>query len=260
MRKIILTYLIFTLSIFATLGSDTLKIIFSRSIGSENYLKYPKYIQNAYENIISENAYGKKIDELEELLKDADGLVLTGGPDVHPRFYNQEQDTSFCEIDSYRDSLEFALLAIAFQKQIPIFAICRGLQILNIYLGGSLYPDIPTFLGTNVEHRCKNPTNQCFQNIKILPNTKLYQWIARDSIKVNTFHHQGINKLADGVKPSSIALDGLIESFEWIEPARKPFFIAVQWHPERLENDTVSKILVNQFIQSVIEYRKNKKK
>jgi len=260
MRTIFFINFFFVLSIFFTFGADTLKIVFSKSIGSEKYLKYQQYIEKAYKHIHSINAYGIKLEEAEELMKDADGLVLTGGPDVHPRLYHQEQDTSFCDIDEYRDSLEFALLEIAFRKQIPIFAICRGLQILNVYLGGSLYPDIPTFLGTKVEHRCNDPKNQCIHTVKIFPNTQLHQWIGLDSIKVNSFHHQGIKKLADETKPSSLAADGLVESFEWINPDKKPFIIAVQWHPERLEGDTISNILANRFIQMVIETRKNKKK
>ncbi|MFN3782104.1 MAG: gamma-glutamyl-gamma-aminobutyrate hydrolase family protein, partial [Candidatus Kapaibacteriota bacterium] len=200
-----------------------------------------------------------EFDELYDLCKDAHGLVLTGGPDVNPKYYGREEDSTLCEIDNKRDSYEFRLLEYAFQFKIPIFAICRGAQILNIYLGGTLYPDIPTYFPSNITHKCNSPNNQCFHKIILNKATVLYDVLKEDTILVNSFHHQGVEKLADGLKISSTSLDGLIESYEWENPLREPFFIAVQWHPERLfPENTSSKILGLMFLEKVAEYKKSK--
>ncbi len=256
MKLLILSNLLFFFLLFISSASDSLKIIFSKSFGSENYEKYPKYFKKIDPNIECINAYGTSLTELYKIIEDADGLVLTGGPDVHPKFYDQEADTSYCDIDPYRDSLEFALLDFAFKNQIPIFAICRGFQILNVYLGGSLFPDIPIFFGTKVEHRCDYNINQCKHEIKIIESSSLFNLLGKDTLLVNSFHHQGVNRLGKGLKASAMAFDGLIEAYEWEEPGKKPFFIAVQWHPERLDSADSSILLAKKFIEAVKMNRK----
>ncbi len=256
MKYILLLNFLFSHSFFISFASDTIKIIFSKSLGSENYEKYPKYLKKIEPNIQCINAFGTSLTELPKLIENAHGLVLTGGPDVHPKFYNQEADTSYCDIDPYRDSLEFALLDFAFKQQIPIFAICRGFQILNVYLGGSLFPDIPTFFGTKVEHRCNNNQNQCKHEIKLIESSSLFNLLEKDTMVVNSFHHQGVNRLGKGLKASAISSDGLIEAYEWENPENKPFIIAVQWHPERLEGEESSILLAKKFIEAVKTNRK----
>lgn len=241
------------------IANDTLVIIFSKSEGSEKYQKYCSYLKSLNPNIICIDAYKLQFDDLYDLCKIAHGLVLTGGPDVHPKFYGKDKDSSLCEIDEKRDSLEFKLIEYAFQYKIPIFAICRGAQILNIYLGGSLYPDIPTYYPSNITHRFNSLNNQCFHNVIIHKNTTLYNIIKRDSILVNSYHHQGVEKLAKRLKISATSEDGLIESYEWENPHQEPFFIAVQWHPERLyPGDNTSEILGLKFLEKVAEYKKKK--
>lgn len=240
-------------------SNDTLNIIFSKAVGSEKYQKYCLYLKNVNPKINCINAFGLQVEDLPSIIENADGLVLTGGPDVNPKYYGREEDSSLCDVDNYRDSLEFALLEYAFEKKMPIFAICRGEQVLNVFLKGTLYPDIPTHFPSSIVHKCKDPNSQCLHWVKIDKNSRLYQWLGQDSILVNSFHHQGVERLAKDVIPVAFAEDGLIEAYEWKNPLQEPFFIAVQWHPERMDpEDRTSKTLAETFLEKVKEYKKTK--
>ncbi|MGB9770412.1 MAG: gamma-glutamyl-gamma-aminobutyrate hydrolase family protein [Candidatus Kapaibacteriota bacterium] len=257
--KHFLIMLLFFIATFKLFPYDTLNIVFSRVIGSENYKKYCTYLKSVYPNINCINAYGTAIEDVPKLFNNAFGLVLTGGPDLNPSYYGKEKDSSLCEIDSYRDSLEFKLLDIAFHKKIPIFAICRGEQVLNVYLGGSLYPDIPTYLPSQVTHRCDNKQSGCFHVVYIDKNSRFYKWLGVDSVLVNSFHHQGVDRLASELQPSAFSTDGLVEAYEWKDANKEPFFIAVQWHPERMApENTISRKLAETFIKKVLEYKQIK--
>lgn len=257
MAIVILTFLLPTL----VFSSDTLNVLFSKTIGSENYSKYCLYIKQNYPKINCINAYGSELEEIASILPKIDGLVLTGGPDVNPKYYGKDHDSLLCEIDDYRDTLEFLLIDYAFQKQIPIFAICRGAQILNVYLGGTLYADLPTYLPSEIVHRCNNSTENCLHPIYLDTNSYFYSWIGKDTIIVNSYHHQGVEKLGRGLKPVAFSPDGLVEAYEWDNSQNRPFIIAVQWHPERLGNENqVSKILAEKFINKIIEHKARKSK
>lgn len=252
MKLFFLSKIFFVFAFVSLFSEDSLRIVFSKGIGSENYSKYFSFLQATQPSIISINAYGLDIDKLDSALGDFDGLVLTGGPDIHPKFYGQEKDTPFCEIDLYRDSLEFKLLDIAFRKKLPILAICRGEQILNVYLGGTLYPDISTFAPGNVRHRCDENGAQCLHQVYVDNKSLFYQIVSMDSFNVNSFHHQAVATLGKNLRAVARSSDGLIESFEWVEPLDKPFFIAVQWHLERLGiTDKVSFKLSKWFLEEV---------
>ncbi len=257
-KILILLTLLFPLK---TQSNDSLIIVFSKIIGSENYSKYCTYLKSINPKAKCINAYGLSLNEVEEIIKKADGLVLTGGPDVNPSFYGKAQDSNLCEVDNYRDSLEFKLLDFAFKMEIPIFAICRGHQLLNVYLGGTLYPDIPTYFPSGISHRCDTIPNKCFHMVYVNRESDFFKMVELDSFQVNSFHHQGVEKLAKGLQPTAHSPDGLIEAFEWEKPNSKPFFIAVQWHPERLAlENPISKILGQNFIKKVIERKSFKLK
>ncbi|MCX7909070.1 MAG: gamma-glutamyl-gamma-aminobutyrate hydrolase family protein [Ignavibacteria bacterium] len=247
------------LIIFAQISlsaNDSLLIVFSKIVGSENYSKYCSYLKTINPNVSCIDAYGTKVSEIPNLLKRADGLVLTGGPDINPKYYGREEDSLLCEVDNYRDSIEFVLLELAFKMELPIFSICRGGQILNVFLNGTLYPDIPTYFPSEVKHRCENPNDQCLHTVYINKQSMFYNWVKEDSIIVNSFHHQGVEKLGKGLRPTAISRDGLIEAYEWENLERKPFFFAVQWHPERLGiENPVSKKLAEVFLEKVMEYK-----
>ncbi|MCX7879952.1 MAG: gamma-glutamyl-gamma-aminobutyrate hydrolase family protein [Ignavibacteria bacterium] len=258
LKSFCIIYFTFFITTSLLCSSDTIEIVFSRISGSPNYEKYCHYLQKYYPSIKCINAYGIEVNELRNIMANACGVVLTGGLDVNPKYYGRAYDSALCEVDDYRDSLEFALLEIAFEKKLPIFAICRGEQILNVYLGGTLFPDLPTYYPSDVVHRCKNPSEQCLHKVVLDKSSFFYKLVQEDTIIVNSFHHQGVERLGKGLRKVAWTLDGLIESYEWEDPKGKPTILAVQWHPERLPDENpVSRALALEFINRVLEYKKN---
>lgn len=252
MKLLLLSKILIFFTFVSLSSQDTLRIVFSKVIGSENYKKYISFFQSIYPQFVGINAYGFEVNKLDSLLGDFDGLVLTGGPDVHPKYYDRSDDSIFCDFDLYRDSLEFKLLDIAFERKLPIFAICRGEQILNVYLGGSLYPDIETFHSRETRHRCPENENQCEHLVSVDTLSYFYKIVQKDLFLVNSYHHQGVDKLGKYLKAVAWSPDGLIEAYEWEVPNTKPFFIAVQWHPERLGvYNIVSRKLATKFFEEV---------
>jgi putative glutamine amidotransferase len=172
-----------------------------------------------------------------DALTGVDGLLLTGGEDVAPERYGETPHPSVADVDPARDAFEIALIAEARQRDLPIFAICRGIQILNVACGGSLVQDIPTQLSGPMDHNFTVPPHQPFSRAHEV-------WIEKDSLlaallrerlsdadacEVNSRHHQSVKTLAAGFKVSATAPDGVIEAIE--DPAAT-FCLAVQWHPE----------------------------
>lgn len=214
--------------------SDTLRIAFSKASGSENYLKYVEWIKKYNCHIVCIDMIYKSADEAVKILETCDGLILTGGLDVDPTRFGRANDTSRCELDPRRDTLEFALIGKAMELKLPVVAICRGEQILNVAMGGSLIVDIPTDYGTLIEHQTKEHM-QSRHYVKVAPKTFLSKRSRIDGDTVNSNHHQAVDRLADCFKVSAYADDTIIEAFEWKNPKGKQFLIAVEWHPERLD-------------------------
>ena len=230
-------------------NNDNIKIALSRSADS-----YINWIKNADSTIVCVDLYNLSIDSAKKVLQNCSGLLLTGGADVSPVRYNNPSDTNRCSMNLRRDSLEFALIDIALKNKMPIMGICRGEQILNVALGGSLIVDIPTDYGTCVIHRKKNTYN-CLHNINIEKQSLLYKICKIDSGIVNSNHHQGIYLLSDKLKVVARTNDLLPEAIEWKNPKGKSFLMAVQWHPERLEKENVLSFpIALKFIEEVKKY------
>lgn len=236
--------------------NNKLLIAFSKATNSESYQAYTKWIKNGDSSITCVNLYGEKPEDAIAILEKCSGLVLTGGPDVNPAYYGKTNDSSRCEIDPYRDSLEFSLIQKAMQMELPIIAICRGEQILNVYMGGSLIVDIPEDFDTIVNHRTSGGYN-AMHYIKITENTLLCSISGQIGDSVNTNHHQAVDVLASCFTATAFANDGIIEAYEWKHKAGKPFLLAVQWHPERLTNAASLKIR-NYFVLQAFDYFLNK--
>ncbi|MGP8245424.1 MAG: gamma-glutamyl-gamma-aminobutyrate hydrolase family protein [Bryobacteraceae bacterium] len=149
-----------------------------------------------------------------------DGLLLAGGSDVDPAMYGAPRDAKTGEPDRDRDNLETALLREALERDIPVFAICRGLQLLNVALGGGLIQHIDG-------HRC--PEQQAVHPIAIASPSRLKSILEVDEYVVNSRHHQCVEQLASGLVVAARAPDNVIEA---LELPRKRFVLAVQWHPE----------------------------
>lgn len=201
---------------------------------NKNILEYSKQVSSDVEFIDFMNI---KFEERDSLLRKCSGLMLLGGLDIHPSRFNKGELKKYCDIDETRDSIEFALLQWADNSSLPIFGICRGMQFINVYFGGTLCVDIPSFCKPstkNEKHRDPKRKKDVYHNVIISENTKLYDCFGtRKSMLVNSFHHQCVGELGKTLKISAKSPDGIIEGIENDNSQRKSFVLGVQWHPER---------------------------
>ncbi len=257
--KFILVFLIlspyFTSGINTSNPPDTLYIALSKASGSTSYQNYINWLKSVDSTIVIVDMINKKPIQAATELEKCYALLLTGGLDVYPGRYGKENDTSRCEIDPYRDSVEFALIKKALKMKLPILGVCRGEQILNVVMGGSLIVDISQDYDTIVKHRCGDDA-PCFHEIQIIPGTLLYDAGKVLYDTVNTYHHQAVNKLANAFKITARSNDGIIEAYEWRHPKNKPFLLAVQFHPEKLDkNNPLAISVAEKFISEAKKYK-----
>ncbi|HAL64295.1 MAG TPA: hypothetical protein DCP10_01860 [Bacteroidales bacterium] len=213
---------------------------------------YEQWLLQADSNLRIVNLYDLGIDSALLFLDECDGLLITGGEDIYPAFYGKECDTLKCEgIDRYRDTLEMMAFKKALHRGLPVFGICRGLQLINVALGGTLLADVPSDLGIEITHRSNN-NEDCLHPVCVNDSTLLLSITGIKEVYVNSKHHQGIDRLANDLKASAFAPDQLIEAIEWKEPSQRNFLMGVQWHPERLTiSPEMSQTLANEFIHQV---------
>jgi len=164
-----------------------------------------------------------------DALRPTDGLVLTGGEDVHPGRYGAAPHPALGEVDEARDAIELALIGEARAQGKPILAICRGIQVLNVALGGTLYQDLPSERPGPVDHRDQRGRHA----LRVAPDTLLAETVGGTALTVNSRHHQAIRDLAPSLVATAWADDGVIEAVEFATPGAA-WLLAVQWHPEDL--------------------------
>lgn len=218
---------------------------------------YENWLLQSDSTLLITSMYGKSIDSALLLLRNHHALLVTGGEDVFPDWYGMISDTARCgEFDHYRDTLEIMLIKKALDLKMPVLGICRGHQILNVTLGGSLIVDIPDDVGTEVSHRCDDYLN-CHHHVTVEPGSLLFEIAGLTSGTVNTNHHQAISKLAPDLRVAAFSADGVPESSEWLNPKRKSFLLGVQWHPERMDDyPELSKPIAERFIREAKTYSK----
>lgn len=171
-------------------------------------------------------------EAIDELVESASGLLLTGGADVDPKLYGEEKSEKCGAILSERDEAECALTRAALREGLPILAICRGLQVLNVIAGGTLIQDIPETLGLPLTaHRQEGDYSETVHEVEIVPGTLLASVVGEETLAVNTKHHQAVKTPAPSLHVVAKSPDGVIEALE--DPAF-PFVLGVQWHPEML--------------------------
>jgi putative glutamine amidotransferase len=191
---------------------------------------------------------------LDEALGRLDGLLFTGGGDIRPEIYNSPTHPLVAEADSDRDRIELHLVRGAMERGLPFFGICRGLQLINVALGGSLYEDILEQHPKGMQHQYfpGNPRDYLAHTVRVESGSRLADILGADNSEVNSLHHQGIRRLAPGLQPTAYAPDGIIEA---IEVKEYPFGLAVQWHPENLQMHPPMRALFETFSAAAKAYR-----
>ena len=176
-------------------------------------------------------------DTMREICSRLDGIFLTGGVDVDPSRYGEERHPLCGTTDSDRDAVEMFLLREAMERDLPVLAICRGLQILNVTCGGTLYQDVTAQVPAALKHDNFPEPNNTYcrhylaHDISVTRASRLGHLLGDSVVPVNSMHHQAIKDLAPNLTPTAFAPDGIIEG---VEGTRERFMVAVQWHPEEL--------------------------
>ncbi|MEJ5241426.1 MAG: gamma-glutamyl-gamma-aminobutyrate hydrolase family protein [Anaerolineales bacterium] len=180
------------------------------------------------------------------ILDRVDALILSGGGDIHPQFFPGMPHPLVDGLDIERDALELTLARRAVEKGKPLLGICRGCQVLNVALGGTLYTHLPDQLENSLEHSLPGTQRRTLAHtVRIRRDSRLGKILGEQVLQVNSLHHQGVAKLGEGLQASAWAEDGLIEG---IELEDRPFVIGVQWHPEWLTDQEPMRRLFRQLV------------
>jgi putative glutamine amidotransferase len=193
---------------------------------------------------------------LENLLARLDGILFTGGGDIDPAFYGASPHPKVGDVDLDRDGVELYLLEKAVSQEVPFLGICRGLQLINVGLGGTLYADITAQRAGALRHDYypDYPRDYLAHTVDVGTESRLTGILGNSEVEVNSLHHQGIDQLAPDLVQVAIAPDGIVEA---VELPGHPFGLAVQWHPEWLGAHAPMRALFEAFVQ-VAESRRQK--
>jgi putative glutamine amidotransferase len=167
---------------------------------------------------------------LRQIMTSCAGLVLSGGDDVDPLRYGEEPLPA-SSVTSRRDEGEWTALSIALETRLPVLAICRGIQVLNVHQGGTLWQDLPSQKPGGVRHEQPQPYGEPAHEITVTPGSRLHGILGTTCLRVNSYHHQAVRSVAPGLIVTGSSGDGVIEA---VETAGAGFIVGVQWHPERL--------------------------
>lgn len=192
------------------------------------------------------------------LLDGLDGIILSGGEDIDPAYFGEELlDNGTVSINGPRDTSDVFITKEALKRKIPVLAICRGEQVLNVVLGGNLYQDIPSQLEDHIVHSQDEPGTVGTQSIALAEGTYVKKLIGLDSLCVNSFHHQAVKDTAPGLKVVSRAADGIVEAYEGLPELN---VIGTQFHPEIFTSagDPVFVKFFQDLVKRAETYRKDK--
>jgi putative glutamine amidotransferase len=233
--------------------------ITTASITNENGLTYNRAYQPISQAV--EHAGGLPVliptgiddETLRAIYEHLDAVLLPGGPDIDPSHYGEEPHPT-TKVDSERDAIEVPLVRWAVEDDLPLFGICRGHQVINVALGGSLIQDIPSQIDERVlPHATPDdqPRNRPTHDVSIAPESRLSSIMGGTSVAVNSLHHQAVREAAPGMRITAYSPDGLVEATEL--PGKR-FALSVQWHPEDLyENDDTMLRLFEEFVEAARE-------
>ena len=190
----------------------------------------------------------ESIDQMVEL---CDGLIFTGGEDIDPSRYHEERLPVCGESIPIRDELEIRLLRAALAAKKPVLCICRGLQLFNVVMGGTLWQDLPSQRPSEIKHSQGKPYGAATHSVELVPGSPLHALLGQSTIGVNTRHHQAIRELAPSLAVMATSPDGLIESI--CLPGSR-FAWGVQWHPEHMAPDDANSVKIfAAFVEACID-------
>lgn len=198
---------------------------------------------------------GQPEEQLEQLISRLDGMIFSGGGDILPDHYHGTQHPLVSYVDEDRDRVEFLLFKQILSRKMPFFGICRGFQVINVALGGTLYEDILDQKPGSLRHQYHPDYARDYlaHPVKIEADSKLAKITADLEVNVNSFHHQGIRQLASELRATAYAPDGIVEGIEMID---YPYGLAVQWHPENLYAYPKMRALFEAFVEAARTYQR----
>jgi putative glutamine amidotransferase len=170
-------------------------------------------------------------DAAEELTAPLAGLLIPGGPDVHPSAYGADADPALGPTEPELDALELAMARAAQARGLPVLGICRGCQVLNVSRGGTLHQHLPDVVDDGARHRQADPIARPTHTVRVVEGSGLARSLGRRRAWVNSLHHQAVDRVGDGLRPVAWALDGIVEG---VEAPAGPMALGVQWHAEAL--------------------------
>lgn len=182
-----------------------------------------------------------------------DALVLTGGGDVDPATYGGKSHPTMYTLDAERDASESSLAHEVLERDLPILAICRGLQVVNVVMGGTLYPHLPEVFGSKIAHRLP-PREPTLHSVRVTPGSKLANALGATEVEGVSWHHQAIRDMAPGLVATAYAPDGVIEGAEATD---RQWLVGVQWHPEMsADRDPVQQRLFDALVDATRQWRR----
>jgi putative glutamine amidotransferase len=218
----------------------------------QNYVKWLEEVEGVRVLILD-----YRVNNLQDV-EQCQGIVFSGGEDVNPEFYGKREyldKPEMGKVNYERDAFEKKVFEKAQQLQLPILGICRGQQLINALMGGTLYYDLNIQQPTIANHAAIQEVD-AQHHVKAIDNTLLAELTATAQGEINSAHHQSVDKVAPGLITNSISADGTIEGLEWADKAGKPFLLCTQWHPERMEdrnNNPFSYKIREAFINAIKE-------
>lgn len=227
-----------------------MKITIGLTYTEARYENYPLWLKGNDENIDIIKLSFENFNDIEK----CDGLVLSGGVDMHPRFYKNERlnyPLAPSEFKDDRDELEIKFFQYAQKNNLSVLAICRGMQLVNVALGGDLIQDLQE---NNKEDHRRHEVDRIHE-VNVLKDSLLYEITNQEKGIINSAHHQALGKIANELIVNSWSADEVVEGVEWKDKNDKSFLLCVQWHPERLAqgqpDNPFTKNIRNKFLEAV---------
>lgn len=209
---------------------------------------YQRWIENAGAQVVKLSHHKNNFGDVDK----CDGIILSGGEDLHPRFYNKGEYLELCdEIDEARDEFEWRVLELTVEKKLPLLGICRGLQVANVFFGGTLIPHIPAFGKFN---HSRTDSADRYHQVRVSSDSQLKDIVGETSGEVNSAHHQSADRIGKGLIANALSADGVVEGMERERTNDGPFLQLVQWHPERMRDleSVFSRNIREKFLEACI--------